>query len=635
MLDSFRNIAKTWFGKLLGAFLIVGLAGFGISNVIFDIGTNTVARVGDEDITTREFQRAYNSQLSQFSQQVGQALTPQQALAMGIPSLVLDQLASQAAINQLGVKMGVGVSDDRLTKMLQEDPSFAGTLGKFDPTTFTRVLQQNGYTEAEYLELQTKAARRQQLVSGLLAGTAAPEAAKLLVARYTDDTRTLDYFVVNAQSIPPVAAPSEEELTAYLKDHQAEFKTQETRTVDLLTLSAEALAATRTVTDEEIAAEYERTKESRVRIERRQIQQVPFATTMQADWFERGKAAGKSLDELLKETGLALTDLGTLSKAEVTDPTLADAAFGLAQGDFAIIPGVSGKRAVTVTAIEPGGQIALDEVREEIRKGLALSQARNELVDILDQIEELRAAFQPLTDIAGRFGLPMKTVTLTSAGAELADIADIAEENRGKVAAAIFSAEQGQLAPSISLGSNRNAWFDLKRVEPARDQTLEEVREAVTAAWTAEKTDAAVLAEIEKITTRLTAGEAFTDVAASFNLFPTLSPQLKRDGTTLVDGASSRDPVLDQSVAAAAFAGGGTHFGSARNGDGDYIVFQVLEVNAAGVGEDQAQIASYLEEGNRQSLYSAFVAGLVSEVGIRPNRQVLDQLISLDTATGQ
>ena len=157
----------------------------------------------------------------------------------------------------------------------------------------------------------------------------------------------------------------------------------------------------------------------------------------------------------------------------------------------------------------------------------------------------------------------------------------------------------------------------------------------MTAAWTAEKTDAAVLAEIEKITTRLTAGEAFTDVAASFNLFPTLSPQLKRDGTTLVDGASSRDPVLDQSVAAAAFAGGGTHFGSARNGDGDYIVFQVLEVNAAGVGEDQAQIASYLEEGNRQSLYSAFVAGLVSEVGIRPNRQVLDQLISLDTATGQ
>ena len=635
MLDSFRNIAKTWFGKLLGAFLIVGLAGFGISNVIFDIGTDTVARVGDEEITTREFQRAYNTQLSQFSQQIGQALTPQQALAMGIPSSVLNQLAAQAAINQLGVKMGVGVSEERLSDMLKQDPSFAGTLGKFDPTLFTRVLQQNGLTEAEYFDLQTKASRRQQLISGLLAGTAAPEVAQLLVSRYSGDTRTLDYIVINAQSIDPVAAPTEEELAAYLKDHQAEFRTQETRTIDLLTLSAEALAATKTVTDEEIAAEYERTKDSRVKIERRQIQQVSFATTMQADWFERGKAAGKSMDELLKETGLGLTDLGMLSKAEVTDPTLADAAFGLAQGDFVVIPGVGGQRAVTVTAIEPGGQITLDEVREEIRQGLALKQARDELVDILDQIEELRAAFQPLGDIAGRFGLTVRTVSLTAAGAELADIADIAEENRAKVAETVFSAEQGQLAPAISLGSNRNAWFDLKGIEPARDQTLEEVRDAVTTAWTTEKTEAAVLAEIEKITTRLTAGEAFADVAASFNLFPTLSPQLKRDGTTLVDGNSSRDPVLDQAVAAAAFAGGEAHFGSARNGEGDYVVFQVLEVNAASVGENQAQVASYLEEANRQALYTDFIAGLRDELGIRPNRQVLDQLISLDVATGQ
>ena len=36
--------------------------------------------------------------------------------------------------------------------------------------------------------------------------------------------------------------PTEEELAAYLTEHQAEFRTQETRTTDVLVLSPEALA---------------------------------------------------------------------------------------------------------------------------------------------------------------------------------------------------------------------------------------------------------------------------------------------------------------------------------------------------------------------------------------------------------
>lgn len=626
MLDSFRKIAKTWFGKLLGAFLIVGLAGFGISNVIFNIGSDTVAQVGDEEISTREFQRAYDAQIDQFAQQTGQLPTAQDALAIGIPSAVIGRLASEAAINQLGVAMGIGVSDDRLGKMLREDPSFGGTLGQFQRSNFLRVLQQNGYTEAEYFELQTKAARRQQLISGLLAGSTAPEAAQQLVSRYTGDTRTLDYFVVNAQAIEPVAQPTEDELAAYLKDNQAKFRTAETRTVDLLSLSPEVLAATKAVGEEEIAAEYERTKASRVLSERRQIKQVALTTEAQAGWFERGKQGGRGFDELLAETGLAATDLGMLTKAEVTDPQLAEAAFAIAQGDFVVIAGAGGKRVVTVSAIEPGGQASLEQSRDEIKQQLALAQARNEYVDILDQIEELRAGFQPLPQIAERFGLSVRQVALSAAGDELAAVPDVPETERPRVAAAVFAAEQGKLSPTISLGSNRNVWFDLKAVDPARDQTLDEVRDAVAAALTAERTEAAVVAQVEKITARLKAGEAFADVAASLNQFPILSQPIGRDG----DGSS----VLNQDVASAAFAGGPELFGSAKNGDADYVVFQVVEVVPAAADAANAT-RSYVEEANRQTLYIDFINGLRDAAGIRLNRQTFDKLIALDAATGQ
>lgn len=627
MLDSFRKIANTWFGKLLGAVLIVGLAGFGISNVIFNIGTTTVAKVGDEEITTRDFQRAYSGQLDRLQQQFGQSLTAEQAVAMGVPTAVIGQLATQAAINQLGERMGIGVSEDRLIEMLKADTTFAGTLGQFDPTTFQRVLQQSGYTENEYFDLQRKAARRQQLISGLLAGTTAPEAAQQLLARYSGDTRTLDYFVVSAQAIAPVAEPSEEELAAYLKEHQAEFRTEETRAVDLIILTPESLAATKTITDEEIAAEYERTKESQAKIERRQIRQVPLTAEQEAQ-FEAGKQAGKDFDALVAEGGLTATDLGMLAQSEVTDPQLAEAAFGLNQGDFAIIPGIGGKRAVTVSAIEPGGSIPLEEAREQIRQSLALAQARNEIVDILDQIEEFRAAFRPLSEIAERFGLPLHSVKVTASGAELAKVAELAEADRPRVAQTIFAASQDDnLAPTISLGSNRNAWFDLKAVEPARDQTLEEVRDAVAEAWTAEKTEAAVLAQVESIVQRLKAGEPFADVAASLNQFPILSQPIKRAG----DGTS----VLNKDVAEAVFAGGASHFGSARDGDGDYVVFQVVEITPAADSAELEQIRTYVERASRESLFGDFMAGVRDEAGLRINRQALNQLIGVDASTGQ
>ena len=625
MLDSLRSLAKTWIGKILGAFLIVGLAGFGISNVIFTLGTNTVATVGGEDISVRDFQRAYDSQLNSFAQQMGRVPTAEEAVAFDLPSVVLNRLAAEAAINKFGADMGLGISDQRLTKMVQADPSFAGTLGNYDPNMARQVLAQSGMTEAEYRNLQTDAARRQQLISGLLAGSPTPKAAVQLVSRYSGDTRTVDYFVLNAQALPPVAEPTETELAAYLTEHQAEFRTKETRSVEVMVLSPETLAATKTIGEDAITAEFERTKASRVKIEKREIQQIALATPEQVTTFEQGKAGGKPLAELLTETGLALSPIGTLAKSEVTDTTLADTAFGLALNDYAIIPGVGGQRVVTVTAITPGGEITLAEAHDEIARSLALAEARNEYIDILDQIEELRAAFQPLSQIAERFSFKVTPVALTAGGEELSAVADIPETDRAKVAGAVFAANQENLAPTVVLGANRNVWFDLTKVDAARDQTLDEVRDAVVTAWTNGKTNEALTAEVERLTAELKTGKDFAEVATGIGQFPILSQPLTRNG----DGTN----VLDQTVATAIFNGGPEHFGAAVNGDGDQVIFHVVEINPA-TAEAPAQAQQFVEEGTREALYSDFVNGLRDEVGIRVNRPVLDQVLAVDNSTG-
>lgn len=617
MLDSFRHLTKTWFGKILGAFLIVGLAGFGISNVITGLGSTTVASVAGQEISVRDYQRAYNTQLNTIAQQIGRVPTAEEAVSFGVPGMVLNRLASEAAINKFGKDLGLGVSDDRLGTMLRDDPSFSSTLGAFDRNNFLRVLQQNGLTEAEYFDLQANAARRQQLVSGLLAGSPAPATAADLINRFSADTRTVDYFVLNAQALPPVAEPTEEELAAYLKDHQTDFRTKETRTVEMLALSPEVIAATKTISDADVAAEYERTKPSRQKIEKRDIKQIALTTPELEKAFTDGKAAGTPIADLIASTGAAVQDLGTLAKTQVTDSGLADAAFELALNDYAIIDGIGSKRVVTVSAIEPGGQVSLEDSKAEIAKQLALAQARNEYADLLDQIEELRAAFKPLPEIATRFGLNTFTVPLTEGGPQLASSPEIAPEDAARIATAVFKAQQGELAPTIQLSSNRNVWFDLKQVEPARDQTLDEVRDTVATALTDARTAEALTAEVAKLTDQLKSGTPFADVAASINQFPNLSQPLKRagDGTT----------VLNQAVATEIFNGGPTHFGSAVNGDGDHVVFQVVEVNPA-TADATPDAKKFIEESTRDGLYADFLGGLTRDAGMNINQQVLKQL---------
>ncbi|WP_108397416.1 peptidylprolyl isomerase [Devosia submarina] len=621
MLDSLRGFAKSWPGKIMGAFLLVGVAGFGINNVITDLGTNTVARVGDEEINSREFLRAYQGQINRVAQQIGSVPTAEEAVSLGIPGAVLQNLAQDAALNQMANRFGLGVSEEKLSELLREDPSFHGTLGTFDPSAFTQVLQMSGLTESEYFEDQADAARRQQLVLSLFGDTKLPSTASSLVNRYASDQRTVDYFVLTENNIPPPPAPTEEELAAYLSEHQSEFRTVETRNVQMLRLSPAELAATKTIPEDAIAAEYERTKANLSRPERRTIQQVVL-TPDQAAAFEAGLAAGTPFETLVADAGLVPTELGTLAQADIQDASLANAAFDVLQGGFVLIDGVAGKRAIHVSAIEPGGAPSLEEARDQIAQNLALAEARNELAEVQDQVEELRAAFRPLPEIAERFGLPIYEADVTAAGNELTVIPDLAAEDVPRVSQAIFRASEGQLTPSVQLAGNGNLYFDLNRIDPARDQTLDEVREQVAQALTTERTNDALQAAAENAVARLDRGEALADIAASFSLFPQLSQPFTRFG--------NEEGGIDSSVASAVFAGGPDHHGQAVSQTGEFIVFDVVDVTIA-EGNLTEQANAGLENEVRVGLYGEFVAAVRDEVGLRTNQQALQQVLSLNT----
>lgn len=621
MLDSMRSFATTWVGKIIGGFLVLGLAGFGVSGVLTGIGSNTVARVGSEDITIRDFQRVYNSQLNAAASQRGAVPTAQEALALGIPSAAINRLASDAALNALGRDFGLGASDERLGQMLREDPNFGGTLGNFDAANFQRALQQNGFTENEYFKSQTDAVRRQQIAIAIFGGAKIPEAAQKLINRYGSDTRTIDYFVLSSTGLLPPADPTEGEIVAYLAENQTTYRTIPTRTAQLMVLSPEAIAAGIEVNVEDVTAQYERTKATFLRIETRDVHQVILSSDTLVRWFEMGIESGKSFDTIIEESSLPVTDLGTLTKAQIIDTTLADAAFELEDGAYTLIPAAQGMRAVMVTNIVPGGQQSLDDVRDQVEERLKNRQARDSYIDILDQIEELRAAFRPLDEIASRYGLDLTDVPLTASGAALSAIDAIPVDGHRRVATAIFAAEQGNLAPTVTLGASRNVWFDLLQIDPARDQTIDEVRDQINETMLTERTNDALLTQVDQVIANMTTGQPFADVAVALNQFPQLSQAFTRRGI----GSA----VINGNVAAAAFGGGAGFFGSAQNSDGDYVIFQVVDVTPS-TGEIEVAAREFVDSAMIDSLYGGFIGALRDDAGVNINQGVLSQILALD-----
>jgi peptidyl-prolyl cis-trans isomerase D len=508
--------------------------------------------------------------------------------------------------------------------MVRNDPSFAGNLGTFERANFQQALQQNGYTEAEYFDLQTKASRRQQIALGLFAGTVVPTTAKDLLNRYRNDTRTVEYFTLNATSLPDLGTPTDADLAAFLKAHQADYRTKETRTVDVAAMTPDILAALPDYqpSEDEIKAEYDKTKDTLTKTEKRDVQQVVLSDPAKLAQFEKALTDGRHFLDIVAEAGLKATDFGLLAKGDLADTSVADAAFGLAkEGDFVIIPGIGGKRAVGVTKIEAGGTTSYDEAKPAIAKKLATAKAKAAYANIQDEIESLRAGLKPIKDIATRYKLPVATVALTADGSELSALPGIAQGDRAAVATMVFAATAGKLAPTVSISSTNNVWFDLSKVEPARDQTLDEVKDKVAAAWTAEKTDDALKAQVKAITAELDAGKSFQDVAAEHSQFATVSQPITRDG--------DKTNVLTQQVATQIFASGPDSHGSAVDGDGDYLLYHVVDVTPA-TGDGDKAIADFLENSQRQGLNAAFIGGLREQAGLKNfNQQALAQLLGL------
>ncbi|WP_072394001.1 peptidylprolyl isomerase [Hyphomicrobium sp. CS1GBMeth3] len=622
MLDAMRRGAQGWVAKFLFAILIVSFGVFwNVSDVFRGAGRGSVATVGDTDITVTEFQRAFQNTIRGISLQDGGRLTTEQALMLRLDRQALDQLIAQAAVKTHAERLGLALSDEALAEGVRNDPNFHGPDGKFSRLGFDGLLRQLNLTEQDFLVIRRDDELRGQISDALTSSVVVPQPMVEDLHAWRDETRTIELVQIDPKKVS-VAEPDEAKLKETYEAQKDTLMTPEYRKVALLILSADALKSEVQLTDDELKTYYTDHKATYDKPERRRLQQIAFKDKATAEAARREIVEGKkNFLDVAKAQGATENDvnLGLVTKAQLIDPAIADAAFSLERD--ALSEPIEGRFAtvlVRAVEIDAGKESTFEEVKDQVRDALGRQRAESLIQERYDLIEEGRNAGKTLKEIAEEQKLKFYDVEAVDKDNKTPDDKTALDvPDAAVVLKEVFATGVGLQPDAVELPGSAYAWFDVLSVIERKQKPFEEVKDQVKALYT-EKETARLLNELaQKLVDRLKAGEAFAKIAEEAGGTPDVVEQIKRN--------TSPPGLTTEGVKQAfALAKGGAGYADTPD-QASRVVFQVKEIFAAPAASKE-QIDKLREELSSQIANDdliAYVEALKQGLKVRVNEAEL------------
>ena len=630
MLDQMRRGVSNIFTKFLLALLIVAFAVWGIGDVALRSGQNALATVGSTEITTEEFRQAYQDEVQSISRRLGRRLTAEQAKLLGVETRALSRLIGFAAVDINARALGLTVSQNIVVNIIRGDPAFAGPTGQFSKNQFNQVIRQSGYqSEGQYIQARRRDILREQLTETLGVGVE-PQASVLEVMhRFREQTRVVEYIVPDYDKHIKIADPDDTKLQEFYEQNKRQYIALEHRKANLLLLTRDEALSRISVSDDEIKAAYEAAKETYNIPEKRRIAQLTFPDKAAADKAYAELAKAKNFDEAAAKLGFpaADIDLGLLTRPEMIDPKIADAAFALKKNELSQpVEGQFSVALLRVSVIEPGKQRTFDEVKGEIRDRIAAERVGQKLQELHDSAENDRAKGKPLKEIGVQFKLPFREIPEIDRLGKTADgKAAIEHADAGRIAEAIFEASPGVETEALELADGGYAWFDVVSTTPERQKTFDEVKAEVRANYIEAEKRKEIATFARTQADRISAGEGMQKVASELGAKVVRTEPFKRSATP---------PGLPSAAVQQAFGLAKGAAASVATADGkSRVILQVADIVSAPFStlEQTAALKSELAKQIRVDLLEQYVGGLRTRYGYTINEKLLKQALGPQT----
>jgi peptidyl-prolyl cis-trans isomerase D len=516
MLDAMRKRASSWFVRALLLVLIASFAVWGIGDMFMGRqDVEVAATVGDIEVPLREVDRAFENDRQALSEQLGVPIDRQQAAAFGLLNRSLQSVVARALVDQHRRDLGLGVSDAEVAAAIRADPFFQSA-GSFDRFRFDSFLRQAGMSEAQFAESVRRDIGRNRILAPLRNLAEAPAPLVERLGRYRGETRSGTLLVVPRAEMA-VGEPDDAELQALLEEEAARFTAPEYRSVSLVTLSTEALVDEIEIEESRLRAEYEARRDFYTRGERRRAGQLLASDREVIEAAAAALAEGAVFADLatsMAADGLTYSTLGPTTAADLPDE-FAEAIFALDEGEVSEpVESLFGWHLFRVIEIEPEDVLSFAEVRDDIRRDLALDAALDQLPRFAAALDDEIAAGASLEDAAGTVGVELRRFAALDATGRGPDGRPLPDAPAQEILAAIFAAPEGEVSLLEETADGTFFVFRVEAVQPPQRRALEDVRDEVVALWRQREQDSLAAERVEEIMANARAGRTLEAIAA-------------------------------------------------------------------------------------------------------------------------
>ena len=500
--------------------LILGLGGFGVTS--FSGGVTRVASVGDIDVTTDDYARALQTQVNAFSQQLGQQLSMQEALAFGIDKQVLQDVLTRAALDNEAQRVGLSVGDGVVAAELMGMDAFKGVSGSFDREAYRFALDRNNLSETEFETNLRRDISRELLQGAVAGGFAAPAPLTETLYAWVGERRGFSMLRLGEGDLTaPVAEPTDDELKAHYDAHLDRFTKPEAKRITYAALLPEAIAKDQPVDDATLQKLYQDRISEFVIPERRIVERLVYPDQAAAEAAKAKLDAGTSFEDLVAERGLTLDaiDMGDMSKEELG--AAGEAVFATAEGQVAGPAesdlGPALYRVVSVLAAE---ETSFEDARETLAIEIQTDAARRLIADQVESIDDLLAGGATLEDLGKEMGLAVATIDYVPG-----QQGEAAIEGYPAFREAADAVQEGDFAEAVLLDDGGVVALRLDEIVPAAPIPFDGAKDQVAEDWRKEASTAALAARAAEIKAEVEGGAAI----GSFGIVD-VTPETARSG---------------------------------------------------------------------------------------------------------
>ncbi len=512
MLQAIRDRVTGIVAIFVLGLLAVPFLFFGLDSYIRTVPQDAVATVGDDEISTSEFQTSFARYRAQLRQQQGDAYDEIATNQPIVRREHLENMIDQVLLRQHAERLGLEISDAMLFRIIGEIEAFQVD-GRFDPLQYQQLLRGTGRT-ARGFERELRDDLLVSSVPSVLTGSVVITEAEVdRMISMQQERRALTKVELSYQPFADAVEVSDGDIEQYYRDNQQDFMTTEQVSIQYVELYARDLAQGLTLSEDELRQRYDAARQRYLTPEARRASHILIETGSEREQHEAVALMAELRQRLLDGEDfaeLAQTysddpgsrdqggDLGWVEPEQMVEP-FEDALYALDEPGALSEPVETrfGLHLIRLEEIRPPEGMSFEEAREEILAEFIEREGERLFIEQTDRLVDMVFADDStLEPVAADLGLEIRTTApFSRQGGD-----GIAAERR--VIEAAFSDTvliDGLVSDPLELDRNRLVVIKLDEHFPSEPRALAEVSDQIRQRIIRQRASAEARAEAERL----------------------------------------------------------------------------------------------------------------------------------------